>query len=79
MKHLALDVLNIKESLFRMHKYILGKTLKNNSANNINDFKDMGKSLWEFISTIYNSHWNNLFVDDNQTTFRSKVKLKFNP
>ena len=39
----------------------------------------MGKSLWEFISTIYNFHWDNLFVDDNQMTFRSKVKLKFNP
>jgi len=79
MKYLALDMLNIKESLFRMQKYILGKTIKNNSANNINDFKDMGKSLWEFIFTIYNSHWDNLFVDDNQMTFRSKVKSKFNP
>ena len=39
----------------------------------------MGKSLWEFISTIYNFHWDNIFVDDNQMTFRSKVKLKFNP
>ena len=39
----------------------------------------MGKSLWEFISAIYNSHWDNLFVDDNQTMFRSKVKSKFNP
>ena len=78
MKYLALDMLNIKESLFRMQKYILGKTIKNNSANNINDFKDMGKSLWEFIFTIYNSHWDNLFVDNNQMTFRSKVKSKFN-
>jgi len=39
----------------------------------------MGKSLWEFISAIYDSHWDNLFVDNNQTMFRSKVKSKFNP
>jgi len=39
----------------------------------------MDKSLWEFISTIYNSYWDNLFVDDNQMMFRSKVKSKFNP
>ena len=78
MKYLALDVLNIKESLFKMQKYILGKTIENNSVNDINDFKNMGKSLWEFISTIYNSHWDNLFVDNNQMTFRSKVKSKFN-
>jgi len=79
MKNLALDVLNIKESLSRMWKYILDKIIENNGANNIKDFKDMGKSLWEFISTIYNFHWDNLFVDNNQITFRSKVKLKFNP
>ena len=78
MKYLALDVLNIKESLFKMQKYILGKTIENNSVNDINNFKNMGKSLWEFISTIYNSHWDNLFVDNNQMTFRSKVKSKFN-
>ena len=56
MKYLALDALNIKESLSRMQEYILGKTIENNSANNINNFKNMGKSLWEFISTIYDSH-----------------------
>jgi len=79
VEHLASDALNIKESLSRMRKYILGKTIENNGANDVKDFKDMGKSLWEFISAIYDSHWDNLFVDDNQMTFRSKVKSKFNP
>jgi len=39
----------------------------------------MGKAMWEFISIIYKSHWDNLFVDDNKITFRNKVKSKFNP
>jgi len=39
----------------------------------------IGKATWEFISTIYEVHWDNLFMDDNKTIFRNKVKSKFNP
>jgi len=78
MEHFASDMLNIKESLFRMQKFILDKSIKNNSANDIKNLNDIGKFIWEFISAIYKSHWDNLFVNNNQTTFRSKVKLKFN-
>jgi len=28
---------------------------------------------------VYDSHWDSLYVDDNNTTFRSKVKSKFSP
>jgi len=77
MEHLALDALNIKESLSRMCKYILDKSIENSSANDIDDFKGMGKAMWEFISTIYDSHWDSFFVDNNNTTFRNKVKSQF--
>jgi len=79
IEHLALDALNIKKFLFRMQKYILGKSIKSDKANNVEDFKGMGKAMWEFIFTIYESHWDNFFVNNNKLTFRSKVKLKFNP
>ena len=79
MKHLASDTLNIKESLSRMRKYILGKSIKNSGANNIKDFKGIGKAMWKFISAIYDSHWDSFFVDDNNTTFRNKVKSQFSP
>ena len=79
MEHLASDALNIKESLFKMQKYILGKSIKSDKANNVGDFKNMDKAMWEFISAIYELHWDNFFIDDNKLTFRSKVKLKFNP
>ena len=39
----------------------------------------MGKAIWEFISAVYNSHWDTLYADDNNTTFRNKVKSKFSP
>ena len=79
MKHLASDAKNIKESLSRMQKYILGKLIESNKANEVKDFKGIGKAMWEFISTIYESYWDNLFADNNKTTFRTKIKSKFNP
>ena len=79
MEYLASDVKNIKDSLSRMCKYILGKTINDDKANNIKDLEDIGEVAWEFISAIYEAHWNSLFVDNSKTSFRNKVKSKFNP
>jgi len=79
MKHLASDALNIKESLTRMQKYIAGKSIDNDKANDVKDLNGMGKAIWEFISVVYDSHWNVLYADDNNTTFKNKVKSKFFP
>ena len=35
--------------------------------------------VWEFLSSIYDSHWDGLYVDKFNTTFRSKVSSKFTP
>ena len=78
MEHLASDALNIKESLIRMKKYITGKSIEGLKANNIKNLMGMGKALWEFINMVYESQWDALYVDNN-TSFRSKVKEKFNP
>jgi len=78
IEHLASDALNIKESLIRMKKYITSKSIKGAKANDLKDLMGMGKALWEFINTVYKSQWNALYIDNN-TTFRSKVKAKFNP
>ena len=43
MEYLASDAKNIKESLSRMQKYILGKSIKSDKANNIKDLEGMGK------------------------------------
>ena len=44
MEHLGLDIKNIKESLFRMEKYILGKGIDSSKANDIKDLKGLGKA-----------------------------------
>ena len=53
MEHLASDVKNIKESLTRMRKYILGKSIDGNKANNIKDLEGIDKVAWEFILSLY--------------------------
>ena len=60
-----------------MQKYILGKAIESDKTNNIKDLKEVGKAAQEFISFLYEAHWDNLFVDDTNTLFRNKVKLKF--
>ena len=62
-----------------MQRYILGKSIENNKANKVKNLESIGKAIQEFISAIYEAHWDNLFVDNNKTTFRNKVKSKFNP
>ena len=76
---MASDVKNIKDSLSRIYKYILVKTINDDKANKVKDLEGIGKVAWEFISAIYEAHWDSLFVDNSKTSFRNKVKLKFNP
>ena len=39
----------------------------------------MDKAIWEFISMVYDFHWDSLYVNNNNITFRSRVKSKFSP
>jgi len=55
MEYLASDTINIKEFLIRMKKYISGKSIDSGKANEIQDLMGMGKALWDFINTVYES------------------------
>ena len=68
------NVLSIKNSLLRIKKYISGKSINGDKANDLKDLSGMGKSIWKFISLVYNSYWDALFVDENNITLRNKVK-----
>ena len=59
-------------------KYIRDKVI-NNNPNNCKDLERVGKELWEFLSSIYESHWNGLYADSSKNTFRGKVSSKFTP
>ena len=62
-----------------MEKYILGKDIDGSKANNIKDFKDLGKAAWRFISALYTSQWDNLIVNRTNRSFRNNIKSKFSP
>ena len=74
MEHLVSDVKHIKESLRRMQKYILNKSIKDNKANNVKNLEGVGEAAWRFISALYESHWDQLIADKNNLSFRQKVK-----
>ena len=78
MEHLASDIKNIKDSLWKMGKYIKDKSI-NNNPNNIKDLEGVGKVVWEFLSSIYNSHWDSLYINNTNTTFKNKISSKFTP
>jgi len=56
MEHLAFNINNIKESLGRIQKYILGKTIERDNANNIKDLENVGKVVWDLILFLYKAH-----------------------
>jgi len=76
MEHLASNIKNIKESLVRMQKYILGKLIEDDKANNVRDLKDVSKIAWGFILFLYKVHWDSLVVNNTNISFRNKVKSK---
>ena len=78
MEHLASDVKHIKESLYRIQKYILNKLIEGDKANDVKDLKDIGEAAWSFISALYKSYWNYLIANKNNFSFRWKVKAQFN-
>ena len=60
-----------------MQKYILGKLINDDKANNVKDLESVRKAAWEFITALYESHWNDLLVDGTNRFFRNNVKSKF--
>jgi len=45
MEHLVSDTKIIKNSLTRMRKYILGKSINKDKANSVKDLKSVGKAV----------------------------------
>jgi len=79
MEYLSSNIKIIKESLSRMEKFILNKSIDGNKANDIKDFESLGKVAWEFISALYLSQWDSLLVDGTNHSFKNNVKSKFSP
>jgi len=79
IEHFASDANNIKVTLNFLSKYIQGKQVDNNKANDLADFDGMGDAIWNFISSVYGSKWDSLFTDHKTNTLRNKISAKFTP
>ena len=60
-----------------MAKYISNIQVNSAKANKLDDFKSIGETVWNFISSIYNANWNALVIDDNFILLRRKIVTKF--
>ena len=79
IEHFAADANSIKVTLNFLAKYIQGKQVDNNKANDLADFDGMGDAIWNFISSVYGSKWDSLFTDHRTNTLRNKISSKFTP
>jgi len=79
IEHLGSDVKNIKDSLRFMTKYITNKQIESSKANNLDDFKDIGEAVWNFIFSVYEANWDALYTDNNSISLRRKIASKFIP
>ena len=62
-----------------MTKYITNKQIELSKANNLDDFKDIGEAVWDFISSVYETNWDVLYTDNNFILLRRKIVSKFTP
>ena len=79
VKHIALDLKNIKQSLNFMAKYISNKKVNPKSSNDLNDFDGIGDAVWNFLSSVYQSSWDSLYTDNRSKLLREKISAKLTP
>jgi len=56
IEQIASDTKSIKDSLNYMARYILNKKVNSSKANELQDFEDIGDSIWNFLSAIYQAN-----------------------
>ena len=76
IEHLVSDIKNIKESLIRMCKYILGKFINGDKANDVKDLEGIGKAAWKFLSFLYKAYWDSLYMNKSKILFRNMSQIK---
>jgi len=79
IKHIVSNVKSIKDSLKFMAKYILNKQIEPANTNDLKDFNGMGDAVWNFISSVYKSNWDSLYMDNKTNILRRKIAAKFTP
>jgi len=77
IKHIILDTKNIKDFLNFITWYISNKQVDSVRLNNLEDLKDIGKAVWNFIFLVYQANWDSLHADNQSNLLRRKIMSKF--
>ena len=70
---------NIKQLLNFMVRYISNKKINPKLSNNLNDFDGISDTVWNFLSSIYQSSWDSLYTDNQSKTLRERISFKLTP
>ena len=70
MEYLVSDSKNIRKSLCCITKYILNKKVESGKANEVDNFKGIGKAAWSFILALYKLGWDKLVANNNNYSLR---------
>ena len=76
IEQIASDTKSIKDSLNFMARYILNKKVNSSKANELQDFEDIGDSIWNFLSAIYQANWDSFYMDNKSKSLREKIVSK---
>ena len=79
IKHITLDLKNIKQSLNYMAKYISNKKVNPKTSNDLEDFNGIGDVVWNFLSSVYQSSWDSFHTDNHSKSLREKISAKLTP
>jgi len=72
MSKISRNLSIILGNIFLIKKFEQGK------ANSIANLKSIDEAAWNFISSIYEVGWNELIADNENFSFRHKMKMQFN-
>ena len=60
-------------SLICITKYIKNKKIDSFKVNKVKYLQGISKTVWKFVSALYNAGWNLLIADVHNNSFRQKV------
>ena len=62
-----------------MAKYISNKKVNPKMSNDLEDFNSIGDTVWNFLSSVYQSSWDSLYTDNHFKSLREKISAKLTP
>ena len=70
-----MDAKNIKNSLNFIAQYISNKQVDSVRSNNLEDLKDIGGAVWNFISSVYQANWDSLHANNQSNSLQKLPPL----